>query len=396
MTAPNGSYPDSDGLLIYELSAGATADKPALGVLGSLPSGESDPLVTTDSTGAGSVAQASWQPIETAPSKQTVILSRLGETLCVTAYRFGPVAGWRHAHSSDAICFEPTHWMPLPEPPCALSSTDRATLPGHDETMANLDALTISSPANREATAMTAPNGSYPASATEALIAKWRAEAKRHEAAAEEPNMDAQEYTLHDESHRVYSKCADELATIGVAQPIPTASVDGEAIIKEAAREAVWGRVEVGRQRAGLLANRVYRSEGDLWTDSPINLSKFVRNLAILTRDERELSAGATADKPALGVLGSLPSGESDPLVTTDSTGAGSVAQGAPERRIAQRLADVVMMLDAPDAYNRGYIAAVCRSILSSLSSTTRATIPGHVETMANLDALTISSTEGK
>jgi hypothetical protein len=87
---------------------------------------------------------------------------------------------------------------------------------------------------------------------------------------------------------------------------------------------------------------------------------------------EPELSAGATADKPALGVLGSLPSGESDPLVTTDSTGAGSVAQGAPERRTAQRLADVVMMLDAPDAYNRGYIAAVCRSILSSLSSTDR------------------------
>jgi hypothetical protein len=106
-----------------------------------------------------------------------------------------------------------------------------------------------------------------------------------------------------------------------------------------------------------------------------------------------ELSAGATADKPALCVLGSLPSGESDPLVTTDSTGAGSVAQGAPEPRIAQRLADVVMMLDAPDAYNRGYIAAVCRLILSSLSSTTRATIPGHDETMANLDALTISST---
>lgn len=33
--------------------------------------------------------------------------------------------------------------------------------------------------------------------------------------------------------------------------------------------------------------------------------------------------------------------------------------------RIAERLADVVIMLDAPDAYNREYIAAVCRSILS-------------------------------
>jgi len=37
--------------------------------------------------------------------------------------------------------------------------------------------------------------------------------------------------------------------------------------------------------------------------------------------------------------------------------------------RIRERMSDVVMMLDAPDAYNREYIAAVCRSILSSISS---------------------------
>lgn len=46
-----------------------------------------------------------------------------------------------------------------------------------------------------------------------------------------------------------------------------------------------------------------------------------------------------------------------------------AAAQGAQQPRIAERLADVVMMLDAPDAYNREYIAAVCRSILSSVPS---------------------------
>lgn len=45
-------------------------------------------------------------------------------------------------------------------------------------------------------------------------------------------------------------------------------------------------------------------------------------------------------------------------------------AQGSPEPRLAERLADVVMMLNTPDAYNREYIAVVCRSILSSVTST--------------------------
>ncbi len=40
-----------------------------------------------------------------------------------------------------------------------------------------------------------------------------------------------------------------------------------EAAIMQAAREAA-------------AAARVYRSDGDLWTDGPINLSKFVRFLA--------------------------------------------------------------------------------------------------------------------
>lgn len=38
--------------------------------------------------------------------------------------------------------------------------------------------------------------------------------------------------------------------------------------------------------------------------------------------------------------------------------------------RLAERLADVIMMLEVPDAYNREYIAAVCRSILGGLTQT--------------------------
>lgn len=46
------------------------------------------------------------------------------------------------------------------------------------------------------------------------------------------------------------------------------------------------------------------------------------------------------------------------------------IAYISQQSRLAERLTDVIAMLDTPDAYNRGYIAAVCRSILSSVSST--------------------------
>lgn len=71
--------------------------------------------VTID--GQSWVREPAWQPIETAPHQQTVILGLVGSPLRVTAYRKFNKAVWRHVHSSDYICFEPTHWRELPEPP---------------------------------------------------------------------------------------------------------------------------------------------------------------------------------------------------------------------------------------------------------------------------------------
>lgn len=57
-----------------------------------------------------------WRTIESAPVRKTALLCREGETMCVAAYRASPVSPWRHAHSEDVVCFDPTHWQPLPAP----------------------------------------------------------------------------------------------------------------------------------------------------------------------------------------------------------------------------------------------------------------------------------------
>lgn len=54
------------------------------------------------------------------------------------------------------------------------------------------------------------------------------------------------------------------------------------------------------------------------------------------------------------------------------STGVEAPAQRPLSSRLAERLADIIMMLDTPDAYNRPYIAAVCRSLLATVTSTER------------------------
>jgi hypothetical protein len=62
-------------------------------------------------------APSPWQPIESAPIRKVVLIGRAGEKLIAEAYIPNPASGWRHIHSCDPICFAPTHWMPLPDPP---------------------------------------------------------------------------------------------------------------------------------------------------------------------------------------------------------------------------------------------------------------------------------------
>lgn len=60
-----------------------------------------------------------WMPIETAPKDGTdVVLVKVGNKPWIGRFythlqeRYG--MGWRNSHGN---LFNPTHWMPLPEPP---------------------------------------------------------------------------------------------------------------------------------------------------------------------------------------------------------------------------------------------------------------------------------------
>ena len=68
------------------------------------------------------ILDSKWQPIETAPRDGTVILAtwivnkRRGKwTIQPVIFSCGV---WLHAWDEDEdLPLEPTHWMPLPEPP---------------------------------------------------------------------------------------------------------------------------------------------------------------------------------------------------------------------------------------------------------------------------------------
>lgn len=67
-----------------------------------------------------------WQPIETAPKDGTRILSYSDQegVQCISWWRDGDTS-WSEWCSPDGYTvFDPTHWMPLPEPPRALSEGD--------------------------------------------------------------------------------------------------------------------------------------------------------------------------------------------------------------------------------------------------------------------------------
>jgi hypothetical protein len=61
-----------------------------------------------------------WQPIETAPKDGTIVLAWDGRAVYVAFY--GRYALWNEmswigGHCKVAHITQPTHWMPLPEPP---------------------------------------------------------------------------------------------------------------------------------------------------------------------------------------------------------------------------------------------------------------------------------------
>jgi hypothetical protein len=56
-----------------------------------------------------------WQPIETAPKDESVLLLLENPRNIIEAYM--TETGWVDCWCSYVAPYKPTHWMPLPEPP---------------------------------------------------------------------------------------------------------------------------------------------------------------------------------------------------------------------------------------------------------------------------------------
>ena len=72
-----------------------------------------------------------WQPIETAPKDETEVLA------CRAGKKWRQVLGWQWGsggcdgwYNSGGRNYDPTHWMPLPEPP--KEKPVKAWLPPHE------------------------------------------------------------------------------------------------------------------------------------------------------------------------------------------------------------------------------------------------------------------------
>ena len=62
-----------------------------------------------------------WQPIETAPKDETGILVVSGGVVGEANYKdydgYEPGWFWINTYPQDSDPIDPTHWMPLPDPP---------------------------------------------------------------------------------------------------------------------------------------------------------------------------------------------------------------------------------------------------------------------------------------
>lgn len=84
----------------------------------------------------GAVTEQSWQPIETAPKGEHVLLYDPSWEGDVPNIYIGGWTGscWCVCHEADMDVIEPTHWMPLPSPP----RKDSAVTAQVEDTNANL------------------------------------------------------------------------------------------------------------------------------------------------------------------------------------------------------------------------------------------------------------------
>lgn len=72
-----------------------------LAYVGEMEGAQTDPL-------------AAWQLIETAPTDRFVLAGRAGQ---LPAAAMRGLLIWRQPYANNPLDFEPTHWMPLPDPP---------------------------------------------------------------------------------------------------------------------------------------------------------------------------------------------------------------------------------------------------------------------------------------
>jgi Protein of unknown function (DUF551) len=65
-----------------------------------------------------------WEPIATAPQLEPILLFDEDWESTIGAIQIGHIKADGSAEIAETDDFSPTHWMPLPEPPCTDEELD--------------------------------------------------------------------------------------------------------------------------------------------------------------------------------------------------------------------------------------------------------------------------------